>query len=48
MVINRTDAFENPEMPQWLEAAIRISFRQKNLDNIKGYIKLWEDIQNGK
>jgi hypothetical protein len=48
MLFNSNACFENPEMPQWLEAAIRISFRQKNLDNIKGYIKLWEDIQNGK
>jgi hypothetical protein len=41
------DRFDNPEMPEWLENALLLSFVQKNLDNIKGYQKLWEDIVNG-
>jgi hypothetical protein len=40
------DRFDNPEMPEWLENALLLSFIQKNLDNIKGYQKLWEDIRN--
>jgi hypothetical protein len=45
MLLN-SERFDNPEMPEWLENALLLSFMQKNLDNIKGYQKLWEDIRN--
>ena len=41
------ERFDNPEMPRWLWFGLLDSFRRKDLDNIKGYQKLWEDIQNG-
>jgi hypothetical protein len=33
-------------MPAWLEREIMLSFQLKNLDNLKGYQKLWEDVQD--
>jgi hypothetical protein len=48
MVLDQTVYFENPEIPEWLETAIRVSFQQKNKENIKGYqLLLMEVIQNG-
>jgi hypothetical protein len=38
--------FLNPKMPAWLEYGLLVAFQTKNLDNIKGYQKLWEDMQN--
>jgi hypothetical protein len=40
--------FPNPKMPSWLEYGLLVAFQTKNLDNIKGYQKLWEDMQNDK
>ena len=46
-MLRKGDCFENPEMPDWLYLNLQVSFRHKNLDNIKGYQKLWEDMLNG-
>ena len=42
------ERFENPVIPEWLENALKLSFKQKNKDNIKGYqLLLIEVLKNG-
>jgi hypothetical protein len=41
------ETFDNPAIPAWLEFGLLKAFRDKNVDHIKGYQKLLEDMLYG-
>ena len=46
MILNSNEQFDNPTMPDWLIYNLLLSFKNKNVDNVKGYGKLWEAIRD--
>jgi hypothetical protein len=42
------ERFNNPKMPAWLEFGLLKAFQDKNIEHIKGYHKLWEELYHGK